>query len=479
MKLLYKYIITGLCATLLFTFTACNKWLDVKPSSEIKEKDLFSTERGFQDALTGVYTQLTSREQYGDNLTMGLVDVMAQRYAVQVGNSLYRPSIYDYQDQQVKTTIQNIWGGMYNTVVNVNKILENIEGQRSIFTSNNYDIIKGEALGLRAMIHFDLLRLFGPGMLSNPTKPAIPYIKQVSLKITPLSTVTATLDLVIADLRMSDSLLSVYPVIDDILQYRVKPTTGLNFLAYRQNRFNYWAAKAMLARAYLYKRDKPNALKYALEVINSGKFNFITSSALTVDNAMRDRTYIPEHIFSLYVSDLKAATDQYFRIGANSGIGPEQLTNSPDFFRNEVFEGQTTDFRLAYGFETSGATLFPSRLWQLDATLDIYKSLLPLIRLPEMYYIAAEATTDLPDAISYLNKVRANRGISPLPAGLPQSDLQREIFKEYRKEFFCEGQLFFYYKRLNAKFIEGTSIAGSDKIYVLPLSDNELQFGNR
>lgn len=60
----------------------------------------------------------------------------------------------------VRAQIDAMWSKMYNMLANVNNLLDNIDKRQSVFTGDNYNIIKGEALGLRAYIHFDLLRLF-------------------------------------------------------------------------------------------------------------------------------------------------------------------------------------------------------------------------------------------------------------------------------------------------------------------------------
>jgi hypothetical protein len=108
---------------------------------------------------------------------------------------------------------------------------------------------------------------------------------------------------------------------------------------------------------------------------------------------------------------------------------------------------------------------------------------LPALRLSEMYYIAAECTyeTDAAKGIELLQAVRAARGINkPLVAATKEQMLQ-ELVKEARKEFFGEGQLFYMYKRLNRPIANllGGNVAASDKVFVMPLPDNEIEFGNR
>ena len=96
----------------------------------------------------------------------------------------------------------------------------------------------------------------------------------------------------------------------------------------------------------------------------------------------------------------------------------------------------------------------------------------PLLRISEMYYIAAETEMDPNLALGYLNTVRFNRGLADLQPG---TDINAELLKEYQKEFFGEGQLFFYYKRTNTQVIadgsgqdDYTNDFMSDSYYVVP-----------
>ncbi|MNL10176.1 SusD family protein [compost metagenome] len=102
---------------------------------------------------------------------------------------------------------------------------------------------------------------------------------------------------------------------------------------------------------------------------------------------------------------------------------------------------------------------------------------MPLMRISEMYYIAAEAAPDSKTAIDYLNAVLAVRGLLTLPQTV---DIQTELKKEYRKEFFTEGQTFYYYKRLNASRIDDSPVAQmAAATYIAPLPENEKIYGGR
>jgi hypothetical protein len=108
--------------------------------------------------------------------------------------------------------------------------------------------------------------------------------------------------------------------------------------------------------------------------------------------------------------------------------------------------------------------------------------IVPVLRKSESYYIAAEILKDRDPAraVELLNLVREARNLSlyPLSSTLTADEIQDEVRKEYRKEFLAEGQMFFYYKRVNADRIEGAGV-GAANVYVLPMPDNEIEFGER
>lgn len=234
--------------------SGCNKWLDAKPKSMVESDQLFGSEKGFEDAMYGVYTTMAESSLYGEQLTMAFVDVLAQQYNCQSNPShtYHQASMYNYQDGSVKTWIDDIWKRMYYAITNLNNILQKIDSRKDLFQPGNYELIKGEALGLRAFLHFDLVRLFGASPATGASKPAIPYVTTVSGGVTPLSTVAGVLDSVISDLTSATQLLSTYKTVS-LSYYSPENSLQNSWLNHRQAHFNYWAAEATLARVYLYK----------------------------------------------------------------------------------------------------------------------------------------------------------------------------------------------------------------------------------
>ena len=179
----YLYVLVAFCA--MGTFTGCSDWLDYTPKDKETEDQTFSSKQGFYTAVNGVYNRLIDDVMYGKNLTYGMLDLMGKRYNVpdrlqySVGSSSLNASViagYSYSDIDFSPIIESIWEEAYSTILNINVILDNAEQKRgSVLVESDYNIIKGDLLALRAFLHFDMLRLFGPVYSRNPDQLCIPY----------------------------------------------------------------------------------------------------------------------------------------------------------------------------------------------------------------------------------------------------------------------------------------------------------------
>ena len=468
-----------LSGIVILTFIACDDYLDVRPKSQIPIETHFERESGFADQLTGVYTKMCEEPLYGRQMTFGLMEVLAQNYNLYLGSEYVYASVYQYTEVETKSMIDSLWENSYNAIANLNVMLQYIDkADRNIFTENHYEVYKGEALGLRAFLHLDLLRIFSPSYASNPSGRGIPYVTQYAPKIVPKGTVTQSLDSIIADLNRATVLLE-----SDSLRISPSPYTHRS----RRKYFNYFAAEATLARAYLYKGDKVNALKHAEIIIKENEKEINSALTWTHFTAIEttyeyecDRTYSTEHIFQLGINDMEDIVNTYFTSKAGSNtLSPSD--DKADLIYEKSEKGYGNDYRMDKNFKYDGERTdrYLSKFWQYENGR--YNKIFPIIRLTEAYYIAAEALkdTDSKKAIEYLNLVRSHRKLSefPLSETLTPDEIQKEIYKEYRKEFLGEGQLFFYYKRLNERTIDGAGVVANDNIYVLPQPDNEEEFG--
>lgn len=81
-------------------------------------------------------------------------------------------------------------------------------------------------------------------------------------------------------------------------------------------------------------------------------------------------------------------------------------------------------------------------------TSETRRYMIPLLRLSEMYLIAAECTDNLDEALGYINTIRTHRNCVNLPAVTSEAEIQAYIDAEFVREMIGEGQIYFYYKRL-------------------------------
>lgn len=453
------------------TVSSCSDWLNVKPSNQTEASVIFSSEKGFQEVMAGVHILMSSPNLYGRELTFGMTDVIGGMWANFSNQQAkyYTLQAYDYEKVTSTTLIDSVWMRQYNAIAQINNMLDYVDVNSNVFaTTANHAMIKGESLALRAFLHFDILRLFAPyKTAANSAEKWLPYVDQYVRN----TSESVTLDTYVTKLNQDiDAALDLLKA-DDIVTGKVN---GDLYYKNRMLHFNYYAVKALQARVALYIDDKPKALAAAQEVITAhkgGLFPFVTDkNATTSDVAHRDRTFSTEHIFALNIRKMKANTEKLFHNveGHNILLTRESVA--------VLYEG-IPEYRSQF-FETeSGKANVPSKFWELEATntkLPQFKERMPIIRISEMYYIAAESTTDLGAATEYLNTVRRGRGITEDLPIQTSVTLPLEIMKEYKKEFVGEGQLFYYYKRFNVEKIGGKTVK-----YVLPMPSVEIDFGNR
>ena len=495
-----KIKILGL-AVLLFSMTACEDWLDVDASNQVDRNELFNSELGYAEALTGVYAKMCDGSLYGRELTFDILDIMAGYYTRFSGNNgLW--ATYSYADKEdawsqsfCNPYIERMWNGLYAQIANLNSLLSTIDDHEDVFSGDNYNLLKGEALGLRAFLHFDLLRLFAEPWATGKDKKSIPYVMTLAPVVTPLFTQEDAIEVMLEELKQAKELMA-----NDPMRLGETPSACLaslpsgQYLSSARNiptwhnrrfRFNYYAVVATMARIYLWKGDKPNALACAQEVIAAQESTFpwvqqsdltgITSTSTSASSRHRqDRTFATEHIFALNVTDLENLMDTYIYDGAigMSQAWETQLLLTGDG-RTSLYEGYTADYRYQYGLASYQNNFLVAKFYQHALCGRYFQERLPLIRLSEMYYIAAECAATPRDGVDYLDQVRAHRGLTSyaLNRGMSQSELDEEIWKEYKKEFIGEGQLWYYYKRLRK--MDFSSDMTDEKFFTFEIPDSE------
>ncbi len=477
---------------MILLLTSCKKWFDVKPEDQIVSEELFKSESGFMEALNGVYTTCASSELYGLELSSGFPDVLAQNYHFEPNDrdGYKQTSLYNYADLQFIDRKDKVWRKMYQAIANCNLILENIDNKVPMVEVNR-KLIHGEALALRAILHFDLFRLYAPSFATAPNGKAIPYVTSFGIKSTPASTVTEVLNKMAADLIKAKELLKpADPIITSAYKVGYPGDTASKELAApilfqqnRRHRMNYYAACGALAKVYLNLDKKQEALANAKEVIDSKKFPWTKEEDfINADVKLKDRILYPELVFCWYDNWNTQATAKRFESGF-AGFYIKSEAGDRLYEKGGV-GGEDRRYKQWFNLISDNSMVRYELLkYKREKEDNRHPLVHPAIRLSEMYYIAAESSwdTDPAKALEYLNLVRAARGINVEVNTSSKIVFMDELVKEYRKETYAEGQLFYLYKRLNRGILmeTGATTAPSDKIFVLPLPNDEIEYGQR
>lgn len=470
------------CSTMM---VSCDSWLEVKPYDKISEGELQKSEKGYQKMLNGIYIDLNSDALYGQSLSVEMIEVMGGAYAIGTDNSVWGNykdlSNYQYGTEYWRNRLDQTWNKAYALILNCNKILENIDQNQDLFTGGNYYAVKGEALALRAMLHFDMLRLFGPVYAKDSDKKAIPYYNKQTNSPEPILTAKEVAEKVVADLEEARILLANDPVKTEGTLMSGSQDGTSNFMRYRALRLNYYAVEALLARVNLYMGNKTEAFKYATDVIKTadqGIFPFVDKSLVIGSPADPDRIFSSEVLFALTNTSRSKIHKNFY--------DPSRLPNyvfrmDDNLMSNIVYGGAATtggyqdDYRYRANWIATGSNRYFYKYSDMVANGSIQNTMIPMIRLGEMFLIAAESQSDnLANGVQYVNALRRNRGVANLQTLTP--DLLKY---EYIRELYGEGQLFYLYKRLNSDIITSSNAnknpKASDLIFVVPLPDSETE----
>ena len=479
-KIIYTMIIA--CTTL---FASCDSWLEVKPYDQIAEGELQKSEEGYQKMLNGIYIDLNSEALYGQTLSVEMIEVMGGAYTIGTDNSVWGNykdlSSYQYNTEYWRNRLDQTWNKAYALILNCNKILETIDGNKNLFTDGSYYIIKGEALALRAMLHFDMLRLFGPVYSKDSDKKAIPYYTKQTNSPEPILTAQEVMEKITTDYEDALNYLANDPVKTEGTMMSSTEDGSSNFLRYRALRLNYYAVEALMARAYLYMGNKTEAFKYATDVIKTADqniFPFVDKNLVIGSPADPDRIFSSEVLFALTNTSRGTIHKNFF--------DPSRLPNyvfrmDDSMMSNLVYGGAATtggyqdDYRYRACWMATGSNRYFYKYSDMVANGSIQNTMIPMVRLGEMFLIAAESQSgDLKAGVQYVNALRRNRGVASLTTLTP--DLLKY---EYIRELYGEGQLFYLYKRLNSDIITSATSSknpkASDLIFVVPLPDTETE----
>lgn len=467
------------CAILAASLSSCvNDWLDVAPSDGTDADAALTSSSDLDAARTGMYKALKGNSSF--------VDYYGQQFFVygdvhagddyqynNIGGSNRASFYYDmnYQTASEFNTSTVSWQSPYVVIGRANRIIAAAEGGKlsdAVEAKAKIEQYAAEAKVLRALAHFDLVRIYGkPYTEDQGASLGVPLVTEVleSNAKPARSTVAEVYTQVVKDLTEAIS--------SNALATETEP-----------GYVSVWGAKAILSRVYLNMGDYANALSVAEDIIkNSGAALWTRDQYFKAWDASTPNE--SEFLFRLNVAgsddnnDLNGIGNLQQRDGYKEMVATKKfvdmLTSDPKDVRNNMFLPAKAEKEVAvYGTNK----VFLNKLRGQGGDLRNV-TIVPIIRLSEVYLTAAECAfrnNDKTKAVEYLNDLVKNRTTTKASLATVDNITLERILIERRKELIGEGQRYFDALRNNETITRYTSEA--DKGWHKTLS-KEAQSFNR
>lgn len=481
MKPIEKYIQTLLLALpLLLLLGGCEAYLDVNPKSEVTDKELFSTAEGCEDAIYGIYAEIGGERNglYGQMLAYKYPELMTGNFSINQSDNMAYVVQRQWTHDNAIAVAEQIWTTGYKVIGHVNKALFHIQ-PKADDEFRLTRLYKGELLALRAYLHFEMARIFAVSFASGNAAAkaeAIPYVTSYGIKVTPYSSLDKVFEYIVADLKEAEKYLEE----DEALLPALRDNSLGDFTSNRITHFNLYAVKALLARVYWTMNDLEKAETYAQEVIDCGKFPLKTTAGAW--NSLETGTLdMQETVMGLY-STTFTYYYYYDLIRNTTSMGSMKLSDQyADIF--ETDQAGNADRRFVAWFDrnnnwcTKHYNIMYASSSSSGSTATYNGNSIPgvsLIRIPEMYYIVAEAnlTKDPAKATEYLDYVITSRDQTAFADRETGVATEENLFNDRRKEFFADGGDFHNMKRLARDLTipgMGTFAGNDDATYTMPV----------
>jgi hypothetical protein len=428
---------------LLIFLQGCKKTLEEVPKTFISPENYFTNPGSYDAAVMGIYAQANTLSS--DRYILSMVEMFSDIYGPPSASVEQAMPSYRNGSEPFFYNVRGSWSIPYTVIKNANFILSKLATATMDDATKN--ALTAEVRFLRGYAYYILVQFYG----------------DVPLRKVPVEN--------FSDVQLPRS--SQADVYNFILEDLIYAETNLPDVAPQQGRVYKSVATAMLARVYLTSAGNPLnittnytlARDKALAVINSGKFTLKNDYATVFHNTAYSTESIWERLFypSTGGNDLQVSTS------TATGYLPTLVPAT--WFINSFSTG---DQRKVWGIQQSyvdptGKILAPFFLKYVDTTFintevlpsgaGLLNYSIPIIRLAEMYLIAAECENEIngpANAYQYINKIRLRARVNksdptnvPDLAGLTKDTFRDAVLMERKWELHLEGQTWFDLKRTN------------------------------
>ena len=451
---------TFLLLILPLTFFSCQKSLEIQPKMIIESGGAITSVKDLETVLTGAYDGLQSGNIFGGNF-VALSDFMAEDTKVdetKLSNFGTREIYYRQTTVQIGL-LGGMWGDAYSVINRCNNVIYVIDNNK--ISGSEFELkkgrIKGEALFMRAITHFELVRLFAlpyDAESSGNNQPGIPYRMEPILDGFDKSAIEMARNSVqevyeksLTDLNLAITLLTEAGQISSI------------------GRASALAATAYKARIQFMMGRYGEAYTSATTVINSDSYSL--NDSLTPVFLQSGNTTTGENIFQL----INITTDN-----SNSLQGFYRRAYNPVFTASdELYDSvDSLDYRKYQWFEKDFANRKFSKKYNQPTAAPIN---INIIRLSEMYLIAAESNLlpggngNVTEALSYYNAIRRKAFKGNQVDETNPNGLLTKIQDERRRELCFEGDRLHNLKRMKKNLRDGVAWNDATVIFKIPQAE--------
>lgn len=450
-KLIYIFTVAAI-------ISGC-KALDQDPSTAVTSADAITSVDDLANAVNGAYYLAT----YGTRMTMASE---LSIYADLIGPDSYQPSSSGQNASRIAqfamtpNDTYNAYFYLYTAIASVNSAID--KGNQLADSEGAAPYI-AELYAMRGLFHFHLAVLFAP---------------------IPTSGSDNTMGIILADKVFDIGYIGeragIYDTYDFIIgDLTLAMESGLS-KERQTGHMNYWAALGIRARANLYSGRYADALEDCKEIIG-----FSPYSLYGIDEY--EKVWSQQGSSEMLMEYLQTDTYNAQRLSPGYYTSPKGYSEygvSQDFYTwicsdpGDVRSRMVADLSVRpEGASDYNPGYYPMKYpGNAGASVPLYVNNIKVLRLSEIYLIAAEAALHTGEnPARYIDALRENR-IENYAAGGAVS--LEDILNERRKELFAEGQIAFDFWRNGMSVRTGLGIIDSkDYRTVLPIPKEEIDTG--
>jgi len=456
------YII-GLLVFLLTGITSCTKWLDLKPESEIILDDYWQSESDVESVLSACYRGLTEDAVISRMIVWG--ELRSDNLIV--GNGFHKDRedmLKILEGDLISTNAYSSWASFYSVINYCNTLLyyaPKVVNRDVNFTTSDLQRVQAEALTLRALSYFYLVRAY----------KEVPYLEEAS--------VTDIQDYSLP--KVSEDTIIKY-IISDLLTARKYARSDFGVKALNKGRITLNAVNTLLADVYLWNGDY-NECVAACDLVLADKKIKLEESSLTYT-----RVYYlgnsTESIFELQFNENIQKNNTVNSLYGTSGkpfgevsfpttLAYNQLANATGAYSPFNFKISTTvtesakDIRAKDSYVLNGGNYYVFKyagLNRIESTTGpttgsssyYYRSNTSnwiIYRLSDLMLMKAEALvqlsseSDMKAALSLVNStyLRSNAGQDSLLIVnySTKAEMEKLVLRERQRELLFEGKRWF------------------------------------